>query len=65
MSTKTRVLVALAVGAVFGVITPLFIDNPVLPDWVGKLTIVLMPGYIAGIVASRNVHNPSSFVGSR
>ena len=55
-------MVSLMVGAAFGVMTLLMIYNPVQPDWVGTLTIFLMPGYITGIVANRNVHDPNPFV---
>ena len=59
MSRKTMVLVSLLVGGAFGIMSELMIYYPVQPDWVGRLEIFLMPGYIISIIANGNVHDPS------
>ena len=56
-------VVPLAMGAAFGVTTHLLIHRPVLlPDWARPLTVFLVPGFIAGIVAGGNVHDQNPVV---
>ena len=62
MSRKTKALVSLLVGVAFGVMSGLMIYYPVQPDWVGRLEIFLMPGYVISLIANRNVHDPNPIV---
>lgn len=49
----------LMVGLVFGTLSVLLVQAP---DRVGPVAIFLAPGFILGIVASNNVHEPSTWV---
>jgi len=56
--SKTKLIVSLAVGSIFGLLTVLLMEHPELPEGVGTFAIFLMLGFIAGMVAG-NVHNPA------
>jgi hypothetical protein len=60
--SKTTFIAALVIGAIMGILTKLFIQSPVLPDGGGVFVIFLIPGFIAGIIANNNVHDPNQWV---
>lgn len=49
----------LMVGLVFGALSVLLFQAP---DRVGPVAILLMPGYVLGILANNNVHDPNAWV---
>ena len=60
--SRTTFIVALVIGATMGILTKLFIQSPVLPNGGDVFVIFLIPGFIAGVIANNNVHDPNQWV---
>ena len=60
--SEAKVILALIMGATFGILTLALVRNPVSADGVGILAVFLLPGFLAGIIASSNVHDPNTWV---